>query len=118
MEERIYVCVQTLIEVGDTEAAQQMLDDIEEKDARWHYLSSRVYLAKNWTNESRKQLEIAIELDPENEKYKEELQEMKNVAENESGEEKSEMGKRKFRDNCCECCSVCCQICGDGCPGC
>lgn len=30
-----------------------------------------IFYRKNWINESKKQLEIAIQLEPENEKYKE-----------------------------------------------
>lgn len=106
-----------MIGVGNTDDAQTMLDDEEEKDACWHYLQSRIFIAKNWLNEARKQLEIAVELDPENKRYKEELEALKSSAENESGDEKTEMGKRKFRDRCCECCSICCQLCADGCSG-
>ena len=113
MEERIYTCIQTMIGVGNTDDAQNMLDDEEEKDARWHYLQSRIYLAKNWTNEARKQLETAVELDPENEEYKEELEALKSEAENESGEGQPEMGKGKFRAFCGEVCACC----AEGCSG-
>ena len=113
MEDNIYTCIKTLIDVGNTDEAQDMLDDIEDKDARWHYLSGLLYREKNWLNESRKQLEIAVELDPENENYKQELEDIISAAENENSEEKPEMGKRKLRDICCECCYWCC----DGCSG-
>lgn len=125
MEEPVYTCIKTLIGVGSTDDAQHMLDDIEEKDAEWHYLSSLLYREKNWYNESRKQLEIAIELDPGNDKYKEELEELKSVAENEESDGQPEMGKGKFRAFCgnvCACCQPCCEgcsgACGDVCAGC
>ena len=115
MEDKIYTCIKTLIDVGSTDDAQAMLDDIEDKDAQWHYLSSLLYREKNWYNESRKQLEIAVELDSENEKYKQELEAIKVTAENENSEEKPEMGKGKFRALCGDCCSNCCQLCADSC---
>lgn len=114
MEERIYICIQTMIGVGNTDDAQKMLDDEEEKDAQWHYLQSQIFIAKNWLNEARKQLEIAVELDPDNEQYKEELEALKSSAENESDEGKAEMGKGKFRAFCGDVCS-CCQSCCEGC---
>ena len=50
--------------------AQALLDDFNERDAEWHYLQAVVYYKKNWTNDSKKQLEIAIQMDPENVKYR------------------------------------------------
>ena len=50
--------------------AQARLDDFNERSAEWHYLQAVIYYKKNWTNDSKKQLEIAIEMDPNNQKYR------------------------------------------------
>ena len=50
--------------------AQARLDAFNERTAEWHYLLAVVYYKKNWSNESKKQLEIAIEMDPGNQKYR------------------------------------------------
>ena len=50
--------------------AQTKLDDFNGRNAEWHYLQSVVFYKKNWVNESKKQLEIAISMDGSNEKYK------------------------------------------------
>ena len=63
--------VEELIKAGDIQEAQRVLDAFNERGAQWHYLQSVVFYRKNWMNESKKQLEIAIQLDSENEKYKE-----------------------------------------------
>lgn len=63
---------------GDYNAAQQQLDKVSYRDAEWHYLQSVVFYKKNWINESKKQLEIAIELDADNTKYKSEYEKLKN----------------------------------------
>lgn len=60
-----------LIKDGNIQEAQRVLDGFNERGAQWHYLQSVVFYRKSWMNESKKQLEIAIQLDPENEKYKE-----------------------------------------------
>lgn len=134
MDDELYTKVHTLIAEGNLDDAQQVLDGIEDKDARWHYLSSHVYLAKNWTNESRKQLEIAIELDPENEEYKEELEALKKRVEEaqrkfEKGNKKKHLGKGFINDCmpecgeafglCCGelCCQLCCTAVCEGCGG-
>ncbi len=71
-----YEKVEEYIRSGDLSAAQHTLDSFNERNAQWHYLQSVVFYRKNWINESKKQLEIAIQLDPENEKYKESLRKM------------------------------------------
>ena len=63
--------VEELIKQGDIAEAQRVLDSFNERGGRWHYLQSVVFYRKNWVNESKKQLEIAIKLEPDNEKYKE-----------------------------------------------
>ena len=63
--------VEELIKSGDIQEAQRILDGFNERGGRWHYLQSVIFYRKNWINESKKQLEIAIQLEPENEKYKE-----------------------------------------------
>lgn len=63
--------VSAAIKSGDLARAQTLLDDFNERSAEWHYLQSIVFYKKNWMNESKKQLEIAMQLEPDNEKYKE-----------------------------------------------
>ena len=50
--------------------AQAKLDDFNDRSAEWHYLQAVVFYKKNWTNDSKKQLEIAMEMDPNNAKYR------------------------------------------------
>ncbi len=63
--------VEQLIKDGDLTEAQRLLDTFNERGGKWHYLQSVLFYRKNWVNESKKQLEIAIQLEPENAKYKE-----------------------------------------------
>lgn len=65
-----YEKVEALIKDGKLDEAQRLLDSFNERNAQWHYLQSVVFYRKNWTNESKKQLEIAMHLDTENQKYK------------------------------------------------
>ena len=62
--------IEKLIKDGNLSDAQSKLDAFSERNAEWHYLQSVVFYKKNWMNESRKQLELALELDPNNSKYK------------------------------------------------
>ena len=81
-----YTQVDQLIREGKFAEAQAALDEFNERPAEWHYLQSVVFYRKNWMNESRKQLEIAIQMDPNNEKYKTAYSKLK---------EKIEYDKRK-----------------------
>lgn len=65
-----YQRVEDLLKDNDADEAQRVLDGFNERGAYWHYLQSVVYYRKNWINESKKQLEIAIRLEPDNEKFK------------------------------------------------
>ena len=62
--------VEAAIKSGNLPAAQQLLDDFNERSAEWHYYQSVIFYKKNWINESKKQLEIAISMDGSVQKYK------------------------------------------------
>lgn len=61
---------------GKLQEAQIKLDTFDERSAEWHYLQAVVYYKKNWMNESKKQLEIAIRLDSAENKYKDALKKL------------------------------------------
>ena len=71
-----YEQIEEKIKSGDLQGAQYVLDSFDERDAKWHYYQSVVYYKKSWYNESKKQLEIACEMDKGEEKYKKELEKL------------------------------------------
>lgn len=65
--------VEALLKSGtedDLKKAQEKLDAFSERNAYWHYLQGVLFYKKNWNNECKKQIEIAMQLDPDNAKYK------------------------------------------------
>ncbi len=64
-----YKAVQNEIQSGNLEKAQELLDLCNFRDAEWHFLQSVVYFKKSWYLESKKQLEVAVQMDPTNERY-------------------------------------------------
>ncbi len=62
--------VASAIKNNDVETAQRLLDEFNERSAEWHYLQAVVFYKKNWVNESKKQLELAIQMDETNVKYR------------------------------------------------
>lgn len=72
-----YAEVTAAIKSGDIPRAQELLDGFNERSAEWHYLQSVVYYKKNWLMDSKKQLEIAIQMDGANTKYKDAYEKLK-----------------------------------------
>lgn len=77
-----------LLKAGKISEAQTALDNISERGAEWHYLQSVVFYKKNWLNESKKQLEIAMNMEPHNEKYADSYTKLK---------QKMEFNEKQFR---------------------
>lgn len=71
--------VEELIKQGKLDEAQEKLDMVESRDAEWHYVQAIVYFKRNWHVESKKQLELALTLDPNNEKYKKSYTKLTNM---------------------------------------
>ena len=65
-----YSRIADLIKSKKYDEAQDVLDSITNREAQWHFYQSQVYYYREWLTECRKQLSIAIEMDPDNEKYK------------------------------------------------
>lgn len=80
--------VENLIKSGKLDVAQEKLDNFSDRNAEWHYLQSVVFYKKNWTNESKKQLEIAMNMEPHNSKYSDAYTKLK---------QKMEFNEQQFR---------------------
>ncbi len=65
-----YAEISELLKNDKLAEAQSRLDAFNERTAEWHYLQAVVFYKKNWSSESKKQLEIAMEMDPGNQKYR------------------------------------------------
>lgn len=113
--------VEELLKAGDLQEAQRIMDSFNERTAYWHYLQSVIFYRKNWINESKKQLEIAIQLEPDNEKYKETYRKLNdkinfNSNQNQNGYDSQYRGQTMdsdprqdqmgggFCENCINCC--------------
>lgn len=83
-----YSEIEELIKKGNISDAQMKLDDITDRNAEWHYLQSVIFYKKNWMNECKKQLEIALSIEPHNAKYSEDYSKLK---------QKMEYNERQFR---------------------
>lgn len=71
--------VSSLIKEKKYDEAQDILDKCEVRDAEWHYMEAQIFYKRQWHSDAKAQLEIACDLDPENEKYKSTLNRLKKV---------------------------------------
>ena len=65
-----YDRIADLIKNKKYDDAQDALDAVSERGAQWHFYQSQVYYYREWLTECRKHLTMAIDLDPNNEKYR------------------------------------------------
>ena len=78
-EDTGYDEIQRLITEGKLNEAQALLDAREIRDAEWHYIQSILFYKQNWFLESKKQLELACQMDPTNERYKQSLEKLTKI---------------------------------------
>ena len=72
-----YGDIRQAIKDKNPDKAQRLLDDITYRDGEWHYYQSIVFYEKSWLSDSKAQLEIALQLEPGNEKYQKALDNLK-----------------------------------------
>lgn len=115
-----YEEIAELLKQDNIGMAQARLDAFNERSAEWHYLQAVVFYKKNWINDSKKQLEIAIEMEPSNQKYRaaygklnarteqqyqQQQQQTQNpYARNTSYDEPEQMGGSNACSECISCC--------------
>lgn len=131
-DEQALISASNAIKQGDLLKAQQQLDSISNKNAEWHYLQSVIFYKRNWINESRNQLEIALSKDPNNTKYRTALNKLNEKANFNANNyqggyqggynnyQQNNYNRQMGGDGCMDCCTAycCTQILMDICCGC
>ena len=133
-EDTDYSKIQELIKDGKLDEAQKLLDERATRDAEWHYIQSILFYKRNWFLESKKQLELACQMEPDNQRYKQSLDKLtKILASNTINPDQMRTNSRPVDDSprmgagngsctgsyCADCllCNMCCNCClrGGGC---
>lgn len=83
----VFADIEAFVKAGKLNEAQELLDNIQNRDDRWHYHQAMVYFKKDWFTDSKKHLEKAIELNPNVEKYKVTLDKLTKMMSGNSGEQ-------------------------------
>jgi molecular chaperone DnaJ len=97
----VFSDVKEAIKNKDFARAQSLLDDNFDRGGEWHYYQAIVYYEKSWLQESKKQLEIALSIDPNNAKYQKALDNMKKKIDgtNAFKDQSQEKGRKRERTN-------------------
>lgn len=74
-----FSAIQQLIKDNKLDEAQKRLDARENQNAEWHYVQSILFYKRNWFLESKKQLELACQMDPSNPRYKQSLDKLTKI---------------------------------------
>lgn len=74
-----YTEIQNLIKDNRLDEAQNKLDARITRNAEWHYVQSILFYKRNWFLESKKQLELACQMDPTNQRYKQSLEKLTKI---------------------------------------
>lgn len=123
--------IQRLISEGKLDEAQARLDSRVTRDAEWHYIQSILFYKRNWFLESKRQLELACEMEPDNQRYKQSLDKLtKILASNTISPDQLRTTSRPVDDgphvgagngtctgnSCLDCClcNMCCNCCMNG----
>lgn len=102
--------IERLIEEEELAQAQLELNKIEDKNAQWHFLQGKIYLARKWYSEAHKQFKTAVkQAEPDKvDEYRAALDELEAFSKT---PEYKEYKKKHFFDGFCEaCCTSCCTI--------
>ena len=78
-EEEDYSEIQQMIMNNRLDDAQTNLDNRVTRDAEWHYIQSILFYKRNWFLESKKQLELACQMEPDNQRYKQSLEKLTKI---------------------------------------
>ena len=135
-----YARVASAVRNGNLREAQSCLDAMNTRDAEWHYYQALVYYKQDSFVECRKQLQMAITLDGDNEKYQQTLKKLEakmnannpfnsdtsddNATHDRSYTDPAYTTSRSDGENCCRICNAlicidcCCEMMGGDCITC
>ena len=61
--------ITAIIKLEQFDLAQEALDNMGSHGAEWHFVQSMLFFRREWITESKKQLEMALNIEPYNPKY-------------------------------------------------
>ncbi|MGM9522075.1 MAG: DnaJ domain-containing protein [Oscillospiraceae bacterium] len=69
----LYNRIRGLINSGDLNQAEQLLNSVASRDAEWNFLMGSIYYKKGWLDDARSFFQRAVNMDPGNSEYRQAL---------------------------------------------
>lgn len=66
----VFAQVRNLINSGNVDQAEQLLQGTSNRSAEWYFLSGSVAYRRGWLDEARQNYQIAVRMDPNNMEYR------------------------------------------------
>lgn len=107
----VYAQVRAAINSGNIARAEQLLNNISNRDAEWNFLMGSLCYRKGWVDEANRYFQTAVSMDPSNAEYRQALNFMR------SGGQAYRTGGGNGMDGCDVCTSLLCADCCCECMG-
>ncbi len=107
--------IRMAISQGDLEGAEQMLEQMRDRSAQWHYLKGVIRYYRGWLEEAAQEFEAAYHMEPDNREYQQAYQYMRSGG---SAYRPAGFGSGGMMGcNWCQtmlCLGLCCTVCSRG----
>ncbi|MBP3940420.1 MAG: DnaJ domain-containing protein [Christensenellaceae bacterium] len=97
-----YAQVYAYINSGNIAAADAILERMADRDAEWHYLKGIIYMRQQWFDAARRELELAVRMDPNNMRYRQAYQSVSSF-----GGYRNYYGTGSSQRSDCDACDIC-----------
>jgi len=97
-----YQQVWARIQAGDLNGAESLLDNMGDRDAEWYYIKGTILMRRGWYDAARQNYEKAVNLDPNNMRYRQAYASANNV-----GGYRDYYGRNNSGSGSDDCCNLC-----------
>lgn len=111
-----YAQIRNLINAGNLDQAQAMLNNIQTHDAEWNYLMGSIYWRRGWMDEASRYFRTAASMQPNNPEYRDAINYMNRSSQ--AYYNPNFTGSQMSQQDMCNCCSsaimadCCCEMMG------
>ena len=68
-----YSRVRNMIQMGDLNGAEQLLQEVPQKNGEWYFLMGSIAYRRGWLDEAMQNYNLAVQMDPNNLEYRQAL---------------------------------------------
>lgn len=114
-QDNSFAYIRQMIATGNISTAEQLLDQMNQRPAEWHFLRGSCYLRRGWYAQAKQHLEEAVRMDPQNPEYNAVLNNLNNGNQQYTQRTYNSPVNDATMCNCCTnllCADCCCECMG------